>query len=203
MVFTVVMMTNNTSDDKAIAESAPAPRLLDQARDRLRLKHYSIRTEQAYLGWIRRFILFHGKRHPAEMGKAEVEAFLTALAVERNVAAATRGQALAAILFLYQEVLDQRLPWPTRSANSQTSSSCAMVAAQMLIFGRGGRQTGELQFAAQGVDDAQNILKSQGRLSRFQIDDKAHADPGRQRQARLRQAELLAGSAQRRAELLR
>ena len=105
------MMTNNTSDDKVLAETAPAPRLLDQARDRLRVKHYSIRTEQAYLGWIKRFILFHGKRHPADMGKAEVESFLTALAVERNVAAATQGQALAAILFLYQEVLGQRLPW--------------------------------------------------------------------------------------------
>ena len=62
MVFTAVMMTNNTSNDKAISE--PAPRLLDQVRDRLRVKHYSIRTEQAYLGWIKRFILFHGKRHP-------------------------------------------------------------------------------------------------------------------------------------------
>lgn len=105
------MMTNSTSDDKAIAGSATAPRLLDLVRDRLRLKHYSIRTEQAYLGWIKRFILFHGKRHPAQMGKAEVEAFLTALAVERNVAAATQGQALAAILFLYQQVLDLPLPW--------------------------------------------------------------------------------------------
>ncbi|MFC3669567.1 integron integrase [Uliginosibacterium paludis] len=88
-----------------------APKLLDQLRDRLRLKHYSIRTEQAYLHWVKRFILFHGKRHPAEMGKDEVEAFLTALAVDRNVAASTQSQALSAILFLYQEVLGQVLPW--------------------------------------------------------------------------------------------
>lgn len=84
---------------------------MDQVRDRLRLKHYSIRTETAYLGWIKRFILFHGKRHPAELGKREVEAFLTALAVERNVAASTQGQALSALLFLYGEVLGLDLPW--------------------------------------------------------------------------------------------
>lgn len=80
-------------------------------RDRLRLKHYSLRTEDAYLSWVRRFLLFHDRRHPREMGKVEVEAFLTSLAVERNVAAATQGQALSAILFLYQEVLGQALPW--------------------------------------------------------------------------------------------
>jgi len=80
-------------------------------RDRLRLKHYSLRTETAYVGWIKRYIFFHGKRHPREMGKAEVEAFLTSLAVERNVAASTQSQALAALLFLYGEVLGIELPW--------------------------------------------------------------------------------------------
>ncbi|THF60812.1 integron integrase [Pseudothauera rhizosphaerae] len=95
-----------------ISTSLPsAPRLLDVVRDRIRLKHYSLRTEQAYLGWIRRYIIHHGKRHPRDMGKAEVEAFLTALAVERDVSAATQSQALAAILFLYREVLEQPLPW--------------------------------------------------------------------------------------------
>ena len=82
------------------------PRLLDQVRRKLRLLHYSIRTEEAYVGWIRRFILFHGKRHPQEMGGREVEQFLTALAVERHVAASTQNQALAALLFLYQRVLE-------------------------------------------------------------------------------------------------
>lgn len=95
----------------AIEDSPAPPRLLDQVRDRLRLKHYSIRTEMAYVAWIKRFILFHGKRHPTELGKAEVEAFLTALAVERNVAASTQGQALSALLFLYGEVLGLELPW--------------------------------------------------------------------------------------------
>ena len=86
------------------------PRLLDQVRDQIRALHYSIRTEEAYVDWIRRFILFHGKRHPRDMGGAEVEAFLTHLAVEGRVAASTQNQALAALLFLYQKVLDIELP---------------------------------------------------------------------------------------------
>ncbi len=88
-----------------------APKLLDQVRDRLRVKHYSIRAETQYLQWIRRFILFHDKRHPRGMGAAEVEAFLTHLAVAGRVAAATQNQALSALLFLYREVLEMNLPW--------------------------------------------------------------------------------------------
>jgi len=87
------------------------PRLLDQVRAALRLRHYSRRTETSYVNWIRRYILFHGKRHPREMGHREVEAFLSSLAVERNVAASTQNQALASILFLYREVLRQEMPW--------------------------------------------------------------------------------------------
>ena len=87
------------------------PRLLERVRDRIRVKHYSLRTEQAYVDWIKRFILFHGKRHPLTMGAAEVEAFLSHLAVERQVAAPTQNQALAALLFLYGEVLGVELPW--------------------------------------------------------------------------------------------
>ena len=86
--------------------AAQKPRLLDQVRDRLRVKHYALRTEQAYVDWIKRFILFHGKRHPADMGAPEIEAFLTHLAVDRTVSASTQNQALAALLFLYKEVLD-------------------------------------------------------------------------------------------------
>jgi len=85
--------------------------LLDQVRARLRLKHYSLRTEQAYVGWIRRFILANDKRHPRDMGIAEVEGFLSALATERQVAAGTQNQALSALLFLYREVLSIELPW--------------------------------------------------------------------------------------------
>ncbi len=92
-------------------DTPPAPRLLDRVRDRIRVKHYSIRTEQAYVDWIKRFIRFHGKRHPTELGSAEVEAFLTHLAVAGNVAAATQNQAKSALLFMYREVLGAELPW--------------------------------------------------------------------------------------------
>jgi site-specific recombinase XerD len=85
--------------------------LLDRVRAAIRTRGYSIRTEQAYVDWIRRFILFHGKRHPEEMGKPEVEAFLTHLAVTRNVAPSTQNQALSAVLFLYRSVLERELPW--------------------------------------------------------------------------------------------
>jgi len=87
------------------------PKLLDQLRDKIRLKHYSIRTEEAYADWVRRFILHHGKRHPRELGGAEVEAFLTHLAVVGKVAASTQNQAKSALLFLYREVLGIELPW--------------------------------------------------------------------------------------------
>jgi integron integrase len=80
-------------------------------RTALRTRHASRRTEKAYVGWIRRYILFHGKRHPAEMGAAEITQFLSALAVQRNVAASTQNQALSALLFLYRNVLEQELPW--------------------------------------------------------------------------------------------
>jgi integron integrase len=104
-------MSNKTIDQETGGQSPSSPRLLAQVRDRLRLKHYSLRTETAYVGWIKRYIFFHGKRHPRDLGKAEVEAFLTSLAVERNVAASTQSQALSALLFLYGEVLGIDLPW--------------------------------------------------------------------------------------------
>ena len=89
--------------------SHPPKKLLDQVRDAIRLKHYSIRTEETYVDWIRRFILFHGKRHPRQMGTPEIEAFLTHLAVDRKVAASTQNQALNALLFLYRDVLKMNL----------------------------------------------------------------------------------------------
>ncbi len=84
--------------------------LLEQVRTALRVRHYSIRTEQAYVGWIRQFILFHGKRHPAEMGAPEITAFLNHLACERHVSAATQNQALNALVFLYRVVLQRDSP---------------------------------------------------------------------------------------------
>jgi integron integrase len=87
------------------------PRLLDQVREAIRLRHYSYRTEQQYVAWIRRYILFHDRRHPRDLEGPEIEAFLTYLATRRNVAAATQAQALAALLFLYKCVLNVDLPW--------------------------------------------------------------------------------------------
>ena len=85
------------------------PKLLDQVRQLLRLRHYSLRTEEAYVAWIRRYILFHGKRHPCELEEGDVSAFLSNLAIEGNVAASTQNQALSALLFLYKEVLQREL----------------------------------------------------------------------------------------------
>jgi len=95
-------------------------------RDKLRTLHYSYRTEQQYLQWTRRYVLFHRKRHPAEMGAAELEQFLTNLAVDRCVSAATQNQALAALLFLYQKVLEIELPWLDNVVRAKASrGACA------------------------------------------------------------------------------
>ncbi len=87
------------------------PKLLDQVRHLCRLEHKAASTEKSYVNWSRRYILFHDKRHPLDMGAAEVTQFLTHLAVERNVAASTQNQALAALLFLYQKVLKKDFGW--------------------------------------------------------------------------------------------
>lgn len=105
----------------------PASRLFAEVRARIRLKHYSIRTEQAYGDWIRRFILFHGKRHPAAMGADEVEAFLTHLAVEGRVSAATQNQAKAALLFLYREVLGVEMPWLSNVEQAKATTRLPVV----------------------------------------------------------------------------
>src|SRR5438094_7852401 len=91
--------------------ASPKPKLLDRVRHAVRARHYSRRTEKAYVHWIKRYIFFHGKRHPGEMGAVEVTAFLTALAVRERVAASTQNQALNALLFLYREILGVELPW--------------------------------------------------------------------------------------------
>lgn len=105
----------------------PPPKLLEQLRDKLRVKHYSIRTESSYIDWARRFILFHGKRHPRTLGAKAVEAFLTHLAVERNVSASTQNQAKSALLFLYKEVLGIDLPWLSDIASAKTSRRLPVV----------------------------------------------------------------------------
>lgn len=150
--------------------SVREPRLLDRVRERIRVKHYSIRTETAYVDWIKRFILYHGKRHPSEMGAREVEAFLTHLAVERNVAASTQNQALAAILFLYREVLGVELDWlegvtrakkPQRMPTVLSPQEVEAVLAKMsgtpglvarLLYGTGMRLMEALRLRVQDLD---------------------------------------------------
>lgn len=146
------------------------PKLLDQVRERIRLKHYSIRTEKTYLAWIRRFILFHDKTHPREMGKPEVETFLTHLAVDRHVAASTQNQALNAVLFLYKEVLEIELPWmddvvrvkrPARIPEVLSSPEVARLLAQLdgtyrlmasLLYGSGLRLMEAVRLRVKDVD---------------------------------------------------
>ena len=108
-------------------DPSPPLRLLDRVREKIRLKHYSIRTEQAYTDWIRRFVLFHGKRHPRELGALEVEQFLSHLASVRNVAAPTQNQAKSALLFLYKEVLGSALPWLDDIESARTPSRLPVV----------------------------------------------------------------------------
>jgi integron integrase len=94
-----------------ILRMADQPKLLDRTRNAIRSRHYSTRTEEAYVMWIKRYIFFHGKRHPSSMGAEQVNAFLSHLAIDGHVSAATQGQALAALLFLYRHVLNDPLPW--------------------------------------------------------------------------------------------
>jgi integron integrase len=126
----------------SIPQTPPPPKLLDQVRDRLRVKHYSIRTETQYLQWIKRFILFHDKRHPREMGAVEVEAFLTHLAVAGRVAAATQNQALSALLFLYREVLNVDLPWLDKVVRAKQPQRLPVVLTRQEVTAILDRMTG-------------------------------------------------------------
>ncbi len=118
------------SDGLTPAVPPAAPKLLDQLRIHLRTRHYSIRTEQAYVDWARRFILFHDKQHPRTLGAAGVEAFLSHLAVERNVSASTQNQAKAAILYLYKQVLCIELPWLDEVVQAKNPKRLPVVLTQ-------------------------------------------------------------------------
>jgi integron integrase len=109
---------------------ATSPKLLDQVRQVIRRKHYSIRTEEAYVNWIRRFILFHNKRHPAQMGKSEIESFLTDLAVNGKVAASTQNQAFSALLFLYKEVLQIELDGKIQASRAKAPQHLPVVLSK-------------------------------------------------------------------------
>jgi len=152
------------------ARSSANPKLLDQVRSAIRTRHYSIRTEQAYVNWIRKFILFHNKRHPAEMGATEIGQFITDLAMKKHVAASTQNQALSAILFLYNEVLQQEigtidnLVWakrPKRLPVVLTRDEVKAIMRQlsgttwimaMLLYGSGLRLMECLRLRVQDID---------------------------------------------------
>ena len=160
-----------------VAASPGAPRfLLDAVRERVRYLHYSLRTEQAYVHWIRGFVRFHGMRHPRQMGRAEVEAYLTWLSNERGVSVSTHRQALSAVLFLYQQVLGQQLPWmeaigrPQRKPRVPTVLSPPEVAAVLarlggthlvlaqLLYGTGMRITEALQLRVKDVEFDRGVV---------------------------------------------
>ena len=158
-----------------IMESQPK-KLLDQVRDAIRLKHYSYRTEQSYVGWVQRYILFHNKTHPKDMGGAEVEAFLTHLAVKENVAASTQNQALSALLFLYRYVLHQDLECQLEAVRAKRSRYLPTVLTKdevrsvlrqvsgvqglvlKLLYGSGLRLNEGLQLRIKDVDFAQRQI---------------------------------------------
>jgi len=154
----------------ANTDAAKPPRLLEQLRDEIQRRHYSPRTEETYVHWVKRFIYFSGRRHPRELGAPEVTAFLNYLARERDVAAATQNQALAALLFLYREVLAQPLPWledldrakrPARLPSVLTRDEVQRLLGQMqgvkwlmasLLYGAGLRLRECLKLRVKDVD---------------------------------------------------
>ena len=165
-----------------ITNPAQPPKLLDQVAAKMRVKHYSIRTEKSYVDWIKRFILHNGKRHPKDMGATEVEAFLTHLAVSRNVSASTQNQAKSALLYLYKEVLGVELPWldnitqakvPQRLPVVLTQAEVQSVLSRMdgtmwliasLLYGSGLRIMEALRLRVKDVDFAQReILVREGK----------------------------------------
>jgi integron integrase len=109
------------------------PKLLDQVREAIRTRHYSLRTEEAYVQWIKRFILFHGKRHPLEMGAQEITQFLSALAVDGHVSASTQNQALCALLFLYRHVFDQNVGWLDGVVHAKRPQRLPVVLARQEV----------------------------------------------------------------------
>lgn len=168
--------------------ASPPRRLLDQVRDRIRRLGMAIRTEEAYVGWIRRFILANGMRHPREMGSAEVEAFLTRLATHGKVAASTQNQALAALLFLYREVLGVELPWmehirrakrpehlPTVLSRTEVAALLARIDGQSgllarLLYGTGMRLLEAHRLRVQDLRFARNeICVRRGKGSKDRI----------------------------------
>ena len=132
-----------------LPQDSPPKKLLERLRDVIRAKHYSIRTEDAYHDWVKRFILFHNKRHPETMGVAEINAFLTYLAVHENVAASTQNQALNAIVFLYREVLHLELDGPIRPVRAKQPERLPVVLSKAEALIVINQLSGDLRLMAQ------------------------------------------------------
>ncbi len=174
------------------------PKLLDRVRAAIRVRHYSRRTEEAYVGWIKRFIFFHNKRHPAAMGAQEVNAFISSLATERNVSASTQGQALCALIFLYRHVLEDPLPWiddlvrarrPERLPTVLTVDETRMVLDRLhrtprlvaqLLYGSGLRLLEALRLRVKDLDFGRGqifIRDPKGRRDRVTMLPRSVVDP--------------------------
>src|SRR5258708_6538449 len=123
-------------------------KLLDRMRAALRTRHYSIRTEDSYVQWVKRFILFHGKKHPSAMGSEDINAYLTDLAVQRHVSASTQSQALAAILFLYRDVLGEEVQWLTELVRTPRRRSAPVVLPREEVRRLLGEMSGTAQLVA-------------------------------------------------------
>ena len=132
----------------AFSAGSQPPKLLDRVRQTIRFNRYSPRTEQAYVDWIERFIRFNGIRHPKDMGADEVRSFLTHLATELDVAASTQNQAFSALLFLYREVLQQRLPWMDDIVRAKRPRKVPVVFAQLEARAVLARMTGTTRLMA-------------------------------------------------------
>ena len=169
---------------------AKQPKLLDQVRDAIRTKHYSMKTEEAYVHWIKRFILFHNKRHPKEMGEKEINQFLTHLAAKEKVSASTQNQALCAIVFLYKHVLKIELGnfgnivWAKKREREPvvfTKTETKAILAQLsgmnwimanLLYGAGLRLTECLQLRVKDIDFEYNqitVRDSKGNKDRITV----------------------------------
>src|SRR5947208_15209239 len=116
-----------------VASVGHKPKLLDQVRNVIRRRHYSVRTEQAYIDWIKRFIIYHGKRHPGDMAEEEVARFLTHLDRDRDVAPSTQNQALSALLFLYKEVLKHEIGWLEKVERAKKPPKLPVVLSHMEV----------------------------------------------------------------------
>jgi len=185
------------------------PRLLDRLREAIRVRHYSIRTEDAYVQWVRRFILFHDKRHPSTMGASEVEAFLSHLAVDKHVSASTQNQALSAILFLYKHVLDMDLPWLSDVVRAKRPERLPVVLTRQeiqrlfsllhgvnglivrLAYGTGMRRMEVLRLRVQDVDFGYNqitVRAGKGNKDRQSMLPRALADELKEHLTKVKQA---------------